>query len=210
MADVDKGQVKLILTKLFQNDLGFVKSANLAGEMLSRIWSFSQGDNNVQRAICVLLYAATRLGISAIPPFFSDESEAAVYLWCHQKVVEKRKWWFFSVSDTRADTRVFGSDDELDGKSRFSKSDPSWDGHAWIALGDYVADVSLFRTARSGKSLPALASHVATEFGPKAGLMICEERDVEKSGLRYEARYVLTQDQVDGLARGALQMIQNK
>ena len=28
--------------------------------------------------------------------------------------------------------------------------------------------------------------------------------------LRYEARYVLTQDQVDGLARGARQIIQNK
>jgi len=27
----------------------------------------------------------------------------AIYLWCHQKVVGKKRWWFFSVSDTLAD-----------------------------------------------------------------------------------------------------------
>lgn len=106
MADVDRAQVKLILTQLFRNDLGFIKSTNLAGEMLSRVWSHSEGDNNVQRAICVLIYAATRLGISTIPPHFSDESEAAIYLWCHQKVVRKKRWWFFTVSDTGADRKA--------------------------------------------------------------------------------------------------------
>jgi hypothetical protein len=98
MSDVDKAQVKLILSQVFRSDLGFIKSANLAGEMLSRIWSDSEGDNNVQRAICVLIYAASNL--TRFPP---DESEAAVYLWCHQKVVGKKRWSFFSVSDTFSD-----------------------------------------------------------------------------------------------------------
>ncbi len=70
MSEVDEGQVKLILCRLFQNDLGFVKSANLAGEMLSRIWSYSEGHNNPQRAICTLIYAATRLRISGETPIF--------------------------------------------------------------------------------------------------------------------------------------------
>jgi hypothetical protein len=95
MSDVDSGQVKLILVRLFRNDLGFIKSANLAGEMLSRVWSHSEGDNHVQRAICVLIYAASNL-----TKFAPDEREVAIYLWCHQKVVGKKSWWFFSVSDT--------------------------------------------------------------------------------------------------------------
>jgi predicted aldo/keto reductase-like oxidoreductase len=44
---------------------------------------------------------------------------------------------------------------------------------------------------------------VKREVSPQAAMMICKASDAEKSGLRYEARYVLTQDQVDGLARGA-------
>ena len=98
MSDVNKAQVKLILSQVFRNELGFIKSANLAGEMLSRVWSYSEGDNNVQRAICILIYAASNL--TRILP---DESEVAVYLWCHQKVVGKKRWWFFSVSDTFSD-----------------------------------------------------------------------------------------------------------
>jgi hypothetical protein len=104
------------------------------------------------------------------------------------------------------DVRVFGEDGEIDGK-RFSQSSPSWDGHAWVMLGDYIADASLFRTARSGKGHPTLGPHVEKEFGPTAGLMICKAADTELSGLQYEARYVLTQKQVDGLARGAMTLI---
>ena len=96
MSDVNKAQVKLILSQVFRNELGFIKSANLAGEMLSRVWSYSEGDNNVQRAICILIYAASNL--TRILP---DESEVAVYLWCHQKVVGKKRC--FSVSDTFSD-----------------------------------------------------------------------------------------------------------
>ena len=104
------------------------------------------------------------------------------------------------------DVRVFGEDGEIDGK-RFSQSSPSWDGHAWVMLGDLIADASLFRTARSGKGHPVLGPHVQKEFGPTAALMICKAADTELSGLRYEARYVLTQQQVDSLARGAMKLI---
>jgi hypothetical protein len=41
------------------------------------------------------------------------------------------------------DTRVFGEAARLDGKARFSASNPSWDGHAWVVLGDRLLDPSI-------------------------------------------------------------------
>ena len=104
-------------------------------------------------------------------------------------------------------TRIFGEDSELDGAARFSQSDLSWDGHAWIVSGNRLADVSIFRTAYSPFSPPALATHVLQEFGKNRGLMICKIEDAIKSGLRYEPRYVLTRAQVDGLGAGAIATI---
>jgi len=97
MSDVDKVQVKLIISRVFRSELGSIKSANLAGEMLSKLWSHSEGDNNVQRAICILIYAASNL--TRVDP---DDNELAIYLWCHQKAVGKRGW-FFSVSKKFSD-----------------------------------------------------------------------------------------------------------
>ncbi len=68
------------------------------------------------------------------------------------------------------DTCVFGEDGELDGKTRFSQSNLSWDGHAWIVCGDWLSDVSLFRTADGAKSPPALKVHPPTP-GPGAHLL---------------------------------------
>lgn len=54
------------------------------------------------------------------------------------------------------DKRIFGEHKELDGKVLFSKSHPDWNGHAWIVYGDYLADVSVFRTAERRKPTPAV------------------------------------------------------
>ncbi len=105
------------------------------------------------------------------------------------------------------DTCVFGEDGELDGKTRFSQSNLSWDGHAWIVCGDCLSDVSLFRTADGAKSPPALKVHVERKFGRGRGLYACKIERAIEDGLRYEPRYVLTQDQVDVLGRGAKAMI---
>lgn len=102
-------------------------------------------------------------------------------------------------------TRVFGEDSALDGKARFSQSELSWDGHAWLVFGNLLADVSLFRTADSGKGPPALSAHIHRVFGRGKGLMICRTDDT--GDLRYVPEYVLTQDQVDALYRGARKLI---
>jgi len=68
------------------------------------------------------------------------------------------------------DKRIFGDDKEFDGKVLFSKSNPDWNGHAWIVYGDYLADVSVFRTADAG-SPRLLSKHVAKEYGRGRGIL---------------------------------------
>jgi hypothetical protein len=65
------------------------------------------------------------------------------------------------------DKRIFGEDKDFDGKVLFSESNPDWNGHAWIVYGDYLADVSVFRTADAG-SPRLLSKHIARSTGADA------------------------------------------
>ena len=93
----DAGEVKARLSKLFEANLGCIKSANLAGEMVTRHWDHSQSDNENQRALSVLVAAATTLHSD-----FADPNEIAVYLWSHQKATAKRGL-FFSIGTAESD-----------------------------------------------------------------------------------------------------------
>jgi hypothetical protein len=104
------------------------------------------------------------------------------------------------------DKRIFGDDEAFDGKVLFSQSNPDWNGHAWIVYGDYLADVSVFRTADAGSPL-LLSKHIAKEYGRGRGFCGWPMASMDPNGLRYIPQYVLTQDQVDALMRGALAMI---
>jgi hypothetical protein len=112
--------------------------------------------------------------------------------------------------DYVGDKLVFGKPGKLDGQAKFSSSDLAWDGHVWIVCGDRLVDVSLFRTAYSRFSPPALAAHIRKKIGEERDLMICKLEDVAVYyGLRYETQYVLKQDQVDAVARGAIHRAQS-
>lgn len=104
------------------------------------------------------------------------------------------------------DKRVFGEDKEFDGRELFSKSDLDWDGHAWVVYGDWLADVSVCRTADAG-SPRILSKYIANELGKGKGLLACRMAAMAPTGIRYVPQYVLTQDEVDAVGRGALSMI---
>jgi hypothetical protein len=130
---------------------------------------------------------------------------SATYSWAIEKL-GTRPAYVAAGSLYIGDNRVFGKDGEFDGKRLFSESNPDWDGHVWIVYGDWLADVSVFRTADAG-SPRILSQYVAKTFGRGRGFMACRMEAMESSGLRYVPQYVLTQDQVDALGRGALAMI---
>lgn len=106
------------------------------------------------------------------------------------------------------DTRIFGEDGEFDGEKHFSVSSLGWDGHAWIVYGEWLADVSILRTANGSNSPRKLRAHCKDQFAGKTGLYACKMGTEIKEGFRYEPRYVLTLDQVNALAGGANQFIQ--
>lgn len=98
---------------------------------------------------------------------------------------------------------IFGSNAGVDGENAFSRSDLSWDGHVWILFGKWIADISLARTALSGRSHPLLEHQVRREFGPRVGLIAFTDAEARRSGFLYLPRYVLNQAQVTALAAGA-------
>ena len=106
--------------------------------------------------------------------------------------------------------RVFGTDTGIIESRTFSESSFDWDGHVWVMVGGYVADISLFRTAYSREAPPALSSHVAATFGPGKGMYFDDWRKTRKLGLRYEPSYVLPVGQVDGLLAGAHELVTNR
>ncbi|MEH2500482.1 hypothetical protein V1294_006961 [Bradyrhizobium sp. AZCC 1678] len=104
------------------------------------------------------------------------------------------------------DKRIFGEDGEFDGKRAFSESNIDWNGHAWTVYGDWLADVSVCRTADAG-SPRLLSKYIAKEIGKGKGLLACRMASMDPAGIRYTPQYVLTRDQVDAVGRGALAMI---
>jgi hypothetical protein len=98
---------------------------------------------------------------------------------------------------------VFGDRLPFDGQKVFSESNSSWNGHAWIMFGPYVADISIFRTAYSQRSPTLLTTHVRQEFGERRGLLMVRWTDAPKSGLRYSPQYILSDNQVAALTSGA-------
>jgi hypothetical protein len=96
----DPGQVKAILANLYRPDLGFVKAANLAGMMTSKLWSVAVGQNDAQKAIDILIHASAFFWRTS-----GSGTDKATLLWAHQKATGKRGW-FFSISHSDRSRRV--------------------------------------------------------------------------------------------------------
>jgi hypothetical protein len=102
---------------------------------------------------------------------------------------------------------VFGRRGEVPSEA-FATSNLDWDGHIWVMVGPYVADVSIFRTAYSIGGPPRLSRHIDLMFGPNKGLYVDRWRHTRQLGLGYEPQYILSEDEVTGLMQGAFQKIQ--
>ena len=99
---------------------------------------------------------------------------------------------------------MYGSNHAFDGRRVFSESSDDWDGHCWILLGRFVVDISLGRTARNRECRAPLSRAVISAFGPNVGMIAVTDMAARQAGLLYLPRYVLTPDQVLGLAGGAI------
>lgn len=103
--------------------------------------------------------------------------------------------------------RVFGEDREPDWSSVFSQCDLSWGGHCWVAVGGWLADTSVYRTAYSENAPPLLAAHLREPREKRPGALVCTEEAAIDMDLNYVPRYALSDDETTILARSALHLI---
>jgi hypothetical protein len=83
-------------------------------------------------------------------------------------------------------------------QSQIESSQSYWDGHFWLAIGEYVLDMSLCRTAKSSGSPSKLREIFYRNFPETTGLLLAKSAVLDEIGLRYIPHAVLTKNQVDG------------
>ena len=106
--------------------------------------------------------------------------------------------------------RIFGSDTIADTIERdIDGSNPSWDGHFWVAIGSLIVDLSIFRTAYSDGCSPVLKSFVHEQFGSGRGLLVADNEMLETDlGIRYVPHAVLTEEQVSAHFAGIRDLLE--
>jgi hypothetical protein len=103
---------------------------------------------------------------------------------------------------------VFGDRQPFDASALFGAPTPAWNGHAWVMIGDYIVDISIFRTAYSADGPAKLAQHIDLHFGTGKGLYVDQWKRTRRVGLHYEPQYVLSADEVTAQMGAAFHLIE--
>ncbi|MBB4818263.1 hypothetical protein HNP29_001639 [Pseudomonas alcaligenes] len=77
----------------------------------------------------------------------------------------------------------------------------SWDGHAWVMIGDCLCDLSIFRTAYGLSQPNHLSSYILEHFGTGKGAFMCYPYQMP-AGMEFVPKFALTDDQIYGLLEG--------
>jgi hypothetical protein len=97
---------------------------------------------------------------------------------------------------------VFGSTDPNVAQC-LSESSDAWDGYCWLALGRYVGDISVFRTAYAQPQGSNLRQAVLDEFGLGRGLFLMHYSDALTTGFDYRPKYVVRESEITTLIMSA-------
>jgi hypothetical protein len=106
--------------------------------------------------------------------------------------------------------RIFGDNKNMPNMNQaFSESNLDWDGHCWVVFGDYIGDISLFRTAYSEQSPEWLGKMVRDRFGERRGMLLATPSQMLEDGLIYTPSYVLKDLQITGLVKSIELIVNN-
>ena len=83
-------------------------------------------------------------------------------------------------------------------------------GHAWVMVGPYVADISIFCTAYSRDAPARLMRHVYEMFGRDQALLFAAWRETRRFGFDYVPQQVLSSHEIDGLLARARKLIESR
>lgn len=77
----------------------------------------------------------------------------------------------------------------------------TWDGHAWVLIGDVICDLSIFRTAYAIQQPSRLKAFITRHFGAGKGALMCAP-DSLPPGMEFVPQFALKDDQIFGLLEG--------
>jgi hypothetical protein len=97
---------------------------------------------------------------------------------------------------------AFGSSNP-DVAKNLTTSDIGWDGHCWLALGAYVGDLSIFRSAYAAPEGSNLRATVIEQFGFGYQLFLGPWTDAQQMGFNYQPKHVATEEEINCLVQGA-------
>ena len=84
----------------------------------------------------------------------------------------------------------------------------NWDGHCWIEIDGFIGDLSIFRTAYAVNGPSILKDFVILNFGYGRGAMLSPHEQVPE-GMQYIPRFVLNDNQMNGLIAGMRYQLEN-
>lgn len=79
--------------------------------------------------------------------------------------------------------------------------DTTWDGHAWVMIGESICDLSIFRTAYDLAQPNRLSEYILKYFGTGKGAFMCYPHQLPP-GMEFVPKFALTDDQIFGLLEG--------
>lgn len=79
--------------------------------------------------------------------------------------------------------------------------DATWDGHAWVMIGDCLCDLSIFRTAYGLVQPNHLSSYILEHFGTGKGAFMCYPHQMP-AGMEFVPKFALNDQQIYGLLEG--------
>ncbi|MGN0923273.1 hypothetical protein [Ectopseudomonas mendocina] len=79
--------------------------------------------------------------------------------------------------------------------------DATWDGHAWVMIGESICDLSIFRTAYELAQPNRLSDYILRYFGTGKGAFMCYPHQLPP-GMEFVPKFALTDDQIYGLLEG--------
>jgi hypothetical protein len=99
---------------------------------------------------------------------------------------------------------AFASNSDRDATAKqFERSTLEWDGHSWLAIGDFIGDLSVMVTASRLPSHSRLRNALHTSFPVSTRLLLAQNADLDARGFDYRPKYALTEEEVSSCGRGA-------
>lgn len=77
-----------------------------------------------------------------------------------------------------------------------------WAGHSWVEIGDFICDLSIFRTIYSEKFNLSCKPELIKTFGKGRGVLFSSKTEMEKFNLSYKAIDNLSDDTATAVLHG--------